>query len=297
MQKRRNSELLLLLAALIWGNGFVAQSSAMKSLEPWSFTWMRSFLAFLVLIPVSYLHAKQTGQDALCDNERKYLQLGGVVCGVLLACGTMLQQIGVMYTTVGKAGFLTALYCVEVPLFSVVFGKRIGRRIWVSVILAVAGLYLLCMQGTLVLAGGDLYVLLCSIVFAFHILVIDYFAPKTDAVRMSCLQFLVCALVTLAGSLFTESVSLAAVRSGFVELVYAGCISMGLGYTLQIVGQKNADPVMASILLCLESVFGALAGFFLLHQGMTVRQVLGCALMFAATVLSSLPEKENAALK
>ena len=297
MKTRRKSELLLLLAAFIWGNGFVAQSSAMDSIGPWSFTWMRSLLAFLVLIPVAHIHAKRTGKTKLNETEKKYLLLGGVATGVILGCGSILQQIGVMYTTVGKASFLTALYCVEVPLFSIFFGKRVGVRTWVSVVLAVSGLYLLCMQGSLKPAGGDVCVLLCSIVFAFHILAIDYFAPRTDAVRMSCLQFLGCSVTTFVGSLFTEPFSIGAAMDAIVPLLYAGCVSMGFGYTLQIAGQEHADPTLASILLCLESVFGALAGFVLLHQAMSLRQVAGCALMFAATVLSSLPEKSDAGSK
>lgn len=294
MPERFRSLLCLLLTAFIWGNGFVAQSAAMGAIGPWTFTFLRSLLAGLVLIPVSWAAGKKTGHVRLTASEKENLWKGGILAGIILTAGTMFQQFGIMYTTVAKAGFLTALYCVLVPIFGFFTGQKPTLRIFISALLAMAGLYLLCLQESLHLARGDMLEIICAVLFAFHILVVDRYVDRTDPIRMSCVQFFTCALLSGVGAFFLEDVQVSSLPAAAPYILYAGVVSMGGGYTLQIVGQKNADPTLAAIVLCLESVFAALAGFVLLHEALSLREVLGCVVMFAAIVLASLPAHQKA---
>ena len=219
------------------------------------------------------------------------LLAGGICCGLALFVASNLQQIGIQYTTVGKAGFITALYIVMVPVFGIFLKKRAGIRVWVSVALAVAGLYLLCITDRLALGKGDILVLLCAVVFAVHILVVDHFSAKTDGVRMSCIQFLVCGLLSGVCMLLTEHPEMRLILQAWQPILYAGVFSCGVGYTLQIIGQKGTDPTVASLILSLESVASVLAGWLLLGQRLSVRELGGCALMFAAILLAQMPER------
>ncbi|MCC8138485.1 MAG: DMT family transporter [Clostridiales bacterium] len=289
------SSLTLLLTAVIWGVAFVAQSVGMDYVEPFTFSFTRCILGGLVLIPCIALmdrhKAKQEqnreGTDIRADAA------GGVCCGIALFVASNLQQIGIQYTTVGKAGFITALYIVLVPVIEIFLGKKSGIRTWISVLIAVAGLYLLCITEDFSIGTGDILILLCAAAFSIHILIIDYFSPKADGVRMSCIQFFVCGILSGIAMLIFETPSIAAVRQAWLPIGYAGILSCGVAYTLQIIGQKGTDPTIASLILSLESVVSVLSGWLILHQRLSRKELLGCALMFLAIILVQLPQKKT----
>lgn len=290
--------LLLLLAAVIWGVAFVAQSVGMEHVGPFTFNALRSLLGGVFLIPCIFLLGKLNGekQVALLPKEkieRKQLLTGGVLCGCLLCAATNMQQIGILYTTVGKAGFITACYIVLVPIFGMFLGKKTGMGIWISVGLAVVGLYLLCLNDSLILGKGDLYVLGCTVLFAWHILTIDHFTELVDGVRMSCIQFLVSGTLSSILMFFLEEPTLDGIMQAGIPILYAGILSSGVAYTLQIVGQKGMNPTVASLILSLESCISILAGWVILHQNLSFREVFGCILMFAAIILAQLPQKST----
>lgn len=300
------SPALLFLTAVVWGVAFVAQSVGMDYVGPFTFNCIRCLIGAVVLVPcIWFLDGwKQRPDGASCGRESAgapsgasdgshALLAGGICCGLALFVASNLQQIGIQYTTVGKAGFITALYIVMVPVFGIFLKKRAGIRVWVSVALAVAGLYLLCITDRLALGKGDILVLLCAVVFAVHILVVDHFSAKTDGVRMSCIQFLVCGLLSGVCMLLTEHPEMRLILQAWQPILYAGIFSCGVGYTLQIVGQKGTDPTVASLILSLESVVSVLAGWLLLGQRLSVRELGGCALMFAAILLAQLPERRQ----
>lgn len=223
--------------------------------------------------------------------EKKNVILGGICCGLALCVASNLQQIGIQYTTVGKAGFITALYIVLVPIFGIFLKKKAGVRIWISVAISVAGLYLLCITDKLVLAKGDILVLLCAVVFTIHILVIDYFSPKADGVRIACTQFFITGVLSAILMFLFETPRLSDIFAAAVPVLYAGVLSSGVAYTLQIVAQKDADPTVASLILSLESVFSVLGGWVILGQKLSIREIAGCILMFSAIILAQLPGK------
>lgn len=307
--------LILLLAAFIWGIAFVAQSVGMDYVEPFTFSMARNFLGSLVLLPViayrSWAAGKHTSRgskesmDAVAGTEngtsakiraaeeRKLLWKGGICCGVLLAVAANLQQFGIKYSTVGKSGFVTALYIVLVPMIGIALGKKASGRIWAGVALAVVGLYFLCMQGgSFSLERGDWFLLLCAVAFSFQILAVDYFAPKVDGVKLACLEFFVCGLCSAVGMALTEHPSLAMLAAAWLPIAYAGVLSSGVAYTLQIIGQKGMNPAVASLIMSLESVISVLAGWVLLHQKLSGRELLGCVLMFSAIILVQLPGRK-----
>lgn len=298
----RNS-LLLLLTATIWGTAFVAQSVGMEYVEAFTFTFARSIVGGIVLIPCIWFlrwlkgREKKTSCDVTCAKRphiTKIEWIGGICCGLALCAASNFQQIGIAYTTVGKAGFITALYVVIVPIMGLFFKKRVSFVVWICVVLSVIGLYLLCMtEGSLTLAYGDLLVLICAILFSVHIMVIDHFSPQGDGVVMSCIQFFVCGIVSGIIMLFVETPSLENIMAAAMPILYAGVLSSGVAYTLQIVGQKDMNPTVASLILCLESVVSALAGWLILHEALTVRELLGCVLMFVAIVLAQVPMPER----
>ena len=300
------SPALLFLTAVVWGVAFVAQSVGMDYVGPFTFNCIRCLIGAVVLVPcIWFLDGwKQRPDGASCGRESAgapsgasdgshALLAGGICCGLALFVASNLQQIGIQYTTVGKAGFITALYIVMVPVFGIFLKKRAGIRVWVSVALAVAGLYLLCITDRLALGKGDILVLLCAVVFAVHILVVDHFSAKADGVRMSCIQFLVCGLLSGVCMLITEHPEMPLILQAWQPILYAGVFSCGVGYTLQIVGQKGTDPTVASLILSLESVVSVLAGWLLLGQRLSVRELGGCVLMFAAILLAQLPERRQ----
>lgn len=316
----RNS-LLLLLTATVWGMGFVAQSVGMEYVGVFTFTSVRSWIAGIVLIPciciLQSMNKKSElgvcledvieGQNMtttvegkrpeILKTERKNLISGGICCGILLAIASSLQQIGVQYTTVGKAGFITAFYIIIVPILGIFFKKRCAPTVWVGVVFALAGLYCLCITGDFAEGGaliqkGDFYVFLCALAFSFHILCIDYFSEKTDGVKMACIQFFVCGIITAVPMFLLEQPSLQALLIAWKPVLYAGAISSGVGYTLQIVGQKGMNPTVASLILSLESVVSVIGGLVILGQQLSARETIGCVLMFVAIILAQLPEKK-----
>lgn len=221
------------------------------------------------------------------------LLAGGVCCGVCLFAASNFQQFGIRYTTVGKAGFITACYIVIVPVIGIFLKKACGRLLWVSVAMAVVGLYFLCMTETLTIGKGDFLVFICALLFSLHILVIDYFSPRTDGVKMSCIQFFVCGILSGVAMLFTEEPHLTDIFAAWIPILYAGVMSCGVAYTLQIVGQKGMNPTVASLILSLESCISVLAGWLILGQKLSVRELSGCLIMFGAIILAQLPGKQE----
>lgn len=291
MKQQIKSSLILLLTATIWGVAFVAQSVGMEYIGPFTFNAIRCVLGGLVLIPVILVlkKKKETGAENQEKEDKKTLWTGGIACGVILCIASNLQQFGIMEASVGKSGFFTALYIVMIPVIGIFIGKRPGIKLWFCVALAVVGMYLLCMKdGSFTIERADIMLLLCALAFSFHILVVDYFSPKVDGVKMSCIQFFVCGVLSAVGMLFTETPDIS-IFGGMAALLYAGLLSCGVGYTLQIVGQKGINPVIASLIMSLESVISALAGWVILGQVLSPKEILGCVLMFVAIIITQIP--------
>ena len=288
-RKSLRGSLLLLLGSVIWGAAFVAQRVGMDHLGPFSFNGIRMLLAGIVLIPVAAFidRKKEPGVRPDPKDQRK----AGLLCGVLLFVASSLQQMGLVTTSAGKAGFITALYVVLVPVAAwLLFRKNPGRVIWLSVVLAVFALWLLCMPagGGFALQGGDLLVLGCAVAFTGQILCVDYYAPKVSGVKLARDEFLVTGVLSLLIAVFTETITWTGIREALIPILYAGLMSGAVAYTLQIIGQRDTDPTVASLIMCLESVFATLSGALILGEKMTVRETVGCVLMFVAVVLAQL---------
>lgn len=297
MNQKRNhwkNPILLLMAAIIWGVAFVAQSVGMDYVGPFTFNGVRSLLGAAVLVPVIMAFSGKKGKAKKNASDNKTLWTGGILCGLCLCAATTFQQIGIQYTTAGKAGFLTAMYIVLVPVFGMFLGKKCTSFIWVSIALATAGLYLLSIKDGFAIGIGDIYVMICAVIFTMHILIIDRFAPKCDGVKLSCIQFLVCGVICTAVAFMTETPVWSDIWAARLPIGYAGIMSCGVAYTLQIIGQKNMNPTVASLILCLESVVAVLAGWLILQQALSGRELIGCVIMFAAIILAQLPEKRSA---
>lgn len=283
--------LSLFLAAIIWGAAFVAQSVGMDYVGPFTFNCVRTLIGGIVLIPcIAFLNRGKVRKKTNFT-EKKRLLLGGICCGVALATGSTLQQFGIMYTTVGKAGFITAFYIIIVSILGLFLGKKCGLSVWISVVIALAGLYFLCITDGFSIGKGDIYVFLGAIAFSIHILVIDYFTQFNDGVKMSCIQFFVCGILCFVPMMLFEHPEISMILLAWKPILYAGVMSCGVAYTLQIVGQKNMNPTVASLILSLESVTSVIAGFLVLHQNLSQRELIGCGLMFIAIVLAQLPQK------
>ncbi|RGI42042.1 DMT family transporter [Roseburia sp. OM04-10BH] len=292
MKQQIKSSLILLLTATIWGVAFVAQSVGMEYIGPFTFNAIRCVLGGLVLIPVILVlkKKKEIGAENQEKEDKKTLWIGGIACGVILCIASNLQQFGIMEASVGKSGFFTALYIVMIPVIGIFIGKRPGIKLWFCVALAVVGMYLLCMKdGSFTIERADIMLLLCALAFSFHILVVDYFSPKVGGVKMSCIQFFVCGVLSAVGMLFTETPDISNIQAAWLPLLYAGLLSCGVGYTLQIVGQKGINPVIASLIMSLESVISALAGWVILGQVLSPKEILGCVLMFVAIIITQIP--------
>ena len=288
--RRMVSALLLLLTALIWGSTFVAQSVGSESVGAFTFVCCRSFLAGVALLPIALFRARTAQkQQASVKSTRGTLWLAGALCGAVLMAASILQQICVGKTTVGKAGFITALYIVIVPICGVFVKKRVPWHLWCGVGIAVLGMYFLCITEQLTIGQGDLFVFLCALGFSGHILIIDRFSARVDGVQMSCIQFFVAGVLSLVPMLLLERPSLSALSAAAAPILYAGLLSGAVGYTLQIVAQKELQPTVASLIMSLESVFSALAGWLVLQQTLSVRELFGCVLVFAAVILAQIP--------
>lgn len=285
------SNIMLVITALIWGSAFVAQYIGSSTLEPFSFNTTRMIIGSVVLLPVILLSDKLgIGHKPQNKQERKLLWQGGIACGVVMFFASNLQQIGIGYTTAGKAGFITAMYVVLVPVLQLFFGRRSKPIIWIGVTVSVVGLYLLCVKGDFSVNIGDLMILACAFCYAIHILVISRFSSLVDGVRMSCIQFAVASLIGLPFMLFLEQPAWSAVWECRYALLYAGVLSCGVAYTLQILAQRDADPTVASLLMSLESVFAVLSDWIVLHRVLSTSEVIGAALIFCAVILAQLPD-------
>ena len=293
---RVRQNVLPVLAALIWGTAFVAQSVGADYVEPFTFNAARSAIAFVFLLILCLVRrGMQKGIVESATKSWKDLAVGGLCCGVALTVATNLQQKGLETTTSGKAGFITALYIVIVPIVGIFMKKKAPRTLLISVPLAVAGLYCLCITEDFSVTEGDFYVFLCAICFSAHILVIDHFTQKVDGVELSCAQFLVVTVLSSVGMIVSENPSLEAVGMCIWPILYVGVFSSGVAYTLQILAQKDSNPTVVSLLLSLESVFATLAGAIILHDQMSMKEYFGCVLMLVAVVLAQLPEREKKA--
>lgn len=289
---RRKNAFMLFLTAFIWGTAFVAQSVGMDYLGPFGFNGIRSLIGGVALLPCIYILGK-INKNSNEKGDVKTLATGGICCGLALFAASSMQQIGIQYTTAGKAGFITAFYIVLVPVFGIFLGKKTGWKIWLAVALALAGLYFLCITESFSVGRGDIYVFIGALLFTVHILVIDYFAPRTDGVKMSCIQFFVAGILSMFPMAAFETTTVEGIMRSWGPLLYAGVLSCGVAYTLQIIGQKNMNPTVASLILSLESCISVLAGWAILGEQLSVREGVGCILMFAAIVLAQIPEKQS----
>ena len=298
MNKRIISNILLLVTALIWGSSFVAQKAG-TALEPFTYNGIRTLVGGISLVPVILILSK-VGKGKAADaapKDKKSLILGGIVCGTFLAIASNLQQFGMYFDAdAGKAGFITALYIMIVPILGMFLGKRVRPLVWFCVLLGACGFYLLTIAGKgvgLTIEKGDLFVLLCAVLFSCHILAIDHFSPKCDGVKLSCLQFFVAGGLSFIMMLIFESPDINQIIDCWFPIIYAGVFSCGIAYTLQDVAQKNAEPTAASLILSLESVFAVISGAILLGERMTGYEIFGCVVIFIAVILAQLPQKEK----
>ena len=296
---RFKGNLMLVLTALIWGTAFVAQSVGMDFVGPYTFLFARNIIAGVFLIPCIFFlnkigaknNNKKIRNSSIRDENgnKKSLIIGGVICGIVLFVASALQQIGIVYTTVGKAGFITALYIIIVPILGIFFKNKVQGQVWISVVIAIIGLYLLCINENLSINKGDFLIFLCSIIFSIHILVIDHFSPIVDGVKMSCIQFFVCGILSFIPMVLFENPQIINILNAYSPILYAGIMSSGVAYTLQIVGQKYTSPVLASLILSLESVFAALSGWVILKEVFSGKEIIGCILVFSAIIIAQLP--------
>ena len=283
--------LILLIVAVIWGTAFAFQRMGTGVIGPMTFTASRMTLSAVAVGFVSFLIKDPEMTDAAGSSARRRDTLtGGILCGLFLVSATLFQQIGIAYTTAGKAGFITALYILLVPIISTVFLKKPSSWIvWIAVLLGLAGMYLLCMTEGFSLARGDALVCVCAMLFTGHILCCDRYAGRGSPVRISAIQFVTASVVSWTLAFIFESPSIEAIRSALVPILYCGLASGGIGYTLQIVAQRFTNPTVASLLMSFESVFAVLGGAVLLHERMSTRELLGCMVMFIAIIVVQVP--------
>ena len=291
--------LLLLLTSFIWGTSFIAQSVGVETISPTAFNGIRSLIGSIALLPVIlFMDISKKRNNIESAPINKTLIIGGIVCGICLCLASTLQTAGMVYTSPGKSGFITALYMVIIPIIHLFTGKKPSPIVWSAVIVALVGMYLLCLDSDLTINKGDVMTMFCAVIFSFHILAIDYFSPKVDGVKLSCLQFFVCGMINVVWMFFdSPQPELKPILNCWVSLFYSGVLSCSVAYTLQIIGQKYTDPTSASILMSLESVFSTLSTVILVGLGwqltggtLSVREISGCILMFAAILLVQIPD-------
>lgn len=296
MKKQIKGSIFLLLTTVIWGSAFVAQSVGMDHIGPFTFQAVRCALAVIGLLPIIWLadRSKKDGKSFFSRWKDKALWKTGLLCGIPLFLAINLQQVGIVYTDAGKSAFLTAMYIIIVPLLGLFFRRKPSKMIPVSVALAVVGLYLLSCAGVSEINKGDIYLIGCAFMFAVQIIFVDRYAAEVDALRLNCIQALLCSAASAVVMAFTETPTWATVSACWLPLCYAGFLSMGAAYSLQIIGQKNLEPTAASLIMSLESVFAAIFGWLLLHETMTASETIGCVLVFAAVILSQIPLPQKA---
>ncbi len=281
---------ILVVTAAIWGTAFAFQRMGMDSIEPITFNAARMVLAAIAVAPLAFL-VKRDSDVSKAEYDRN-TKVGGLLCGVFLSAASILQQIGLVYTSAGKTGFITAMYMLLVPVFSLIlFRKRSPALVWVAVFIGLVGMYLLCMTESFTLGRGDPYVMLCAVCYSFHIIFCDRYAKHGNPVGIAAIQFAVAAVVSTAVAFIAEQPTWDKIASAAIPILYCGIVSGGIGFTLQVVAQKFTDPAVASILMSLESVFSVIAGTIILHEVMSVRETVGCVVMFAAVILVQMPTR------
>lgn len=297
MMKNKNTAvthtLLLILAAMIWGFAFVSQSVGAEYVGASTFIALRNWIAVVFLLPVIVFIDRSRMSTLKSTMFAPRLLRGGVICGVALFAASVVQQIGIAYTTTARASFITALYMVIVPVFSIFLGNRPSGKIWIGILIGLVGLWLLCIkagEGFGTIGTGDLLMLLSAALFAIQILSVNYFVRYQDGVKLAFWEMFIEALIATVPMLLFDKPTLSQIQGALPAILYAGIMSSGVAYTLQIVGQKDLDPSIASLAMCLESVFGAIGGWLFLSQRLTPREIAGCSLMFLAIVISELPE-------
>ena len=295
MKKSLKGPICLTLCAIFWGMAFSAQSSAMNHVEPYTFVFLRSAITCLaLLISMPLLNRLNPANNAPTASNRRHLAVGAL-CGAFLVLATILQQVGLLTTTTAKSGFITALYIIIVPILGIFLGRKPRAAIWLGVLVSLIGLYFLCWQGTLNVNVGDLFTFGSAVVFAVHIQLIDRLGGNLNSIKLSAIQFGAAAVIACAVMLLFETPNLDGILACWTDILYVAIFSGALGYTLQIVGQKSTDPTLASLIMCLESVFAALGGWLVLGEALSGREILGCALMLSASVIALLPGRKRAA--
>ena len=289
------SNLLLILASIIWGCAFVAQNVGMNYIGPWTFSTIRFLIAgFSLLAIIPILDKKRTHVIRPKTKEEKMkLLLGSVLCGLALSIGSIVQQIAMLTVPVAKAGFLTTLYVLFVPMITLLFGKKIPLKVWIGIAMALFGLYLLSMAGNLAIGIGEILLILAAFLFAIHIIIIGHFSTRVDPVRLSCGQLLIGGFATVIPMIVIEKPTIGSILAAYIPLLYTGIFSSCVAYTLQIFAQKEANPTIAGMLLSVESVFAALAGYLILHQVLNTRELIGCVVIFIAIVIAQLPNRRD----
>lgn len=303
MNKKMQSNILLLITAVIWGSAFVAQKAG-AVLEPFTYNGIRMLIGGLVLIPVIFIFKKINGEENAEKKseeerqaEKKTLLVGGLCCGLALCIASTLQQFGLYFDAdAGKAGFITSLYIVIVPILGLFLKQKVKPVVWGCIALGALGFYLLTMAGKgegFTLHTGEFFVLICAVAFSCHILVVDHFSPKCDGIKLSCIQFLFCGIIGIICMFIFENPVWADIVDCWLPILYCGVVSSGVGYTLQVLGQKHAEPTVASLIMSLESVFSVLFGALILHERLTLVEGIGCIVIFIAVVIPQLPSKEE----
>lgn len=289
MGKELKASIMLFITSIIWGLAFVAQAQGMEHIGPFTFTAARSLVAiiFLYLTYVFFNKTSKSYREQKFDMKRTIR--GGVLCGLVFTFGINFQQIGLVYTTAGKASFLTALYIVFIPIIGLFYGKKINRKLQMCIVLAMLGTYLMSVKGSLSMNIGDLITIFGSIVFAIHILMLSEFSKDTNAVLVSLIQFAVCGFFSLIAALIFEGIEIDAILKSYLAILYVGILSSGVGFTIQLMALKELDPVVASMISSLESVFGAVFGWLILSQSMSEREIIGGIIIFVATLIAQLP--------
>lgn len=286
--KTLRADLILLLAAILWGAAFSAQRVAMQHMEPMTFNALRFALGVLVLIPVVVFRSRRSAEATESSGHARIYLLGGLAAGFVLFTASTLQQIGVVYTTAGKAGFITGLYMPLVPILGLVIGTRTSIATWIGAALAVVGLYFLSVPDSLTINRGDKFVMACAVVWAVHVLLIGKLAPRTDPIKLAMAQFAFVALASLVGALLCERITVEGIHAAMWAILYGGAISVGIAFTLQVVGQRNAPPAHAALVLSLETVFSAIGGYLILGEVLGPREIFGAALMLGGMLVSQI---------
>ncbi len=287
----KKQNIYALIAAVIWGTAFVAQSIGAQSVAPLTFNAARSLVAAIMLLIINLFVSiyNKKKQIIVPKTDNKKLIIGGFLCGLFLTIATALQQTSLADTSAGKAGFMTALYIVIVPLLGIFVGKKVSASIWISVGIAVMGLYFLCVKDEFVIVKSDFLLLMCAFMFAIQILLIDKYVQQVDAIKLSCVEFISSTVLSGIGMFIFEEINIKAVLGALMPILYLGVFSSGVAYTLQMMAQKDSNPTIVSLLMSLESVFSVIAGAIILGDKMSYKEYIGCVLMLLAVVLSQIP--------